>query len=88
MKKIIRIIEILFGKSKQQKKFEAVLPVVFDDIDSQLPALIGVLTGYQVEELIKQAIEKATGDTPTEKQVQTVVGLYSPIKAALKALKE
>jgi len=87
MKKLIKIIRILFGSSKK-KNFEAVLPVIFDDIDSQLPALIGAITGYEVEDLIGQAIQKATGEKATTQQVQTVVGLYSPIKAAFKAFKD
>jgi hypothetical protein len=89
MKKLLRVISILFGsfKKEPEQKFEAVLPVIFDDIDSQLPALIGVVTGYEVEELIGRAVQKATGTSPTADQIETVVGLYSPVKAAFKAFK-
>lgn len=61
--------------------------MIFDDIDNQIPALIGVATGYEVEELIGRAIQKATGEKPNMEQIETVVGLYSPIKAAVKAFK-
>jgi hypothetical protein len=87
MKKLIKIIKILFGSNKKKNDFEAVLPVIFDDIDSQLPALIGVVTGYEVEELIGRAVQKATGTKPTAEQVETVISLYSPIKAAFKAFR-
>jgi hypothetical protein len=89
MKKFIQLLRILFGSSKKkpEQKFEAVLPLIFDDIDSQLPALIGVVSGYEVEELIGRAVQKATGTKPTASQIETVVGLYSPIKAAFKAFK-
>lgn len=90
MKKLIRVLRILFGsfKKKPEQKLEAVLPVIFDDIDNQLPALIGVATGYEVEELIGRAIQKATGAKPTVSQVETIIGLYSPVKAAFKAFKD
>jgi hypothetical protein len=89
MKKLLRVLRILFGsfKKKPEQKFEAVLPVIFDDIDSQLPELIGVVTGYEVEELIGRAVQKATGTKPTVDQIETVIGLYSPVKAAFKAFK-
>ena len=89
MKKLLHVLRILFGsfKKKPQHKLEAVLPVIFDDIDSQLPALIGVATGYEVEELIGRAVQKATGTKPTVDQIETVIGLYSPVKAAFKAFK-
>lgn len=87
MKKLIQILRILFGGKKPKPAFEAVLPVIFDDIDTQIPALIGVVTGQEVEELIGRAVQKATGDKPTLGQIETVVSLYSPIKAAYKAFK-
>jgi hypothetical protein len=89
MKKLLRILRILFGsfKKKPTQKLEAVLPVIFDDIDSQLPELIGIATGYEVEELIGRAVQKATGAKPTVDQIETVIGLYSPVKAAFKAFK-
>lgn len=90
MKKLIQIIRILFGNKKDRRpkaSFKAALPAIFDDIDSQIPALIGVATGYEVEELIGRAIQKATGNKPTPDQVETVINLYSPIKAAFKAFR-
>jgi hypothetical protein len=91
MKKLIQILAILFGKKKAEQpkaKLETVLPIIFDDIDSQIPALIGVVTGHEVEELIGRAVQKATGDKPTVEQIATVVSLYSPIVAAYKAFKD
>lgn len=90
MKKLIQVLAILFGKKKAERprvKLETVLPIIFDDIDAQIPALIGVATGYEIEELIGRAVQKATGDKPTIEQIGTVVSLYSPIVAAYKAFK-
>lgn len=90
MKKLIQILKILFGGKKikpSQLSFQTALPFIFDDIDAQLPALIGVVTGNEVEDLIARAIEKATGEKPTSQQIDTIVSLYSPIKAAYKAFK-
>lgn len=85
MKKLLRIIAILFGSNKKEKTFESALPVIFDNIDSELPALIGIVSGHEIEKLINTTISKATGSEATADQLKTVVRLYSPIKAAFKA---
>lgn len=61
------------------------LPEIFDDIDENLPYMIGVVTGYEVEELIARAIHKATGKRPKKSHIRLVLALYSPIIAAVKA---
>ena len=61
------------------------LPEIFDDIDENMPYMIGFSTGYEVEELIARAIHKATGRFPKKSHVRLVMLLYSPIVAAVKA---
>lgn len=61
------------------------LPEIFDDIDENIPHMIGLATGYEVEELIARAIYKATGKMPKKSHVRLVVLLYSPVAAAAKA---
>lgn len=84
MKLFLRITRILLRSLKKPKELEVVLPFVFNEIDKQIPGMIGTATGQQIEELITRAIEKATGGAVTDDQVKTVIRLYSPVEAANK----
>ncbi|MFZ9326293.1 MAG: hypothetical protein ACO24H_02390 [Polynucleobacter sp.] len=84
MKKIIEIVKTIINLFQAKKKFEEVLPIIFDDIDRYMPGVIGNANSWEVEELIARSIQKATGKKAKKSQVKKIVKLYSPIKNAAK----
>ncbi|TGH28139.1 MAG: hypothetical protein ERJ68_00025 [Aphanocapsa feldmannii 277cI] len=59
-----------------------VLPVVFRQLDRQMPELLVRGQPDQVELAIRNAITDATGRSPSQGDVDRIVRLYSPITAA------
>jgi len=75
-------------KAAMDKALRDNLPKVFAKVDREVPTL---LTAGASPELITQsistAISEATGKPPLKDQIDAVVGLYSPITAAIKLFK-
>ena len=87
MKKFIRFIRTAIVFYLTQRRLRAQLPAIFDEIDQQLPEVIGKAAASETEKLITGAIEHATGKLATKDEIQTIIGLYSPVKAATKLIR-
>jgi len=62
------------------------LPAVFERLDKDMPELLQKADPEVMTAHIASAIAKATGKPATGNQIEQVVSLYSPIKAALRNL--
>lgn len=64
------------------------LPQIYRQLDSDLPHVLAMKpTPVVVESVVAQSIAQVTGTRATLDQINAVVGLYDPIKAALRNLK-
>lgn len=65
------------------------LPKVYGKINQDVPKLLEHGAGPEaVTSAISTAISEATGKPALKDQIDAVVGLYSPIKAAVKAVRQ
>ena len=64
------------------------LPQIFAKLDMELPfMLINHSKPIEVQAVVTDVIEEKLGRTATATQIQTVLGLYDPVKAAIRNLK-
>ena len=64
------------------------LPQIFARLDLELPfLLINHARPLEVQAVVTDAIEEKIGHTATATQISAVLGLYDPVKAALRNLK-
>lgn len=64
------------------------LPRIFAKLDMELPfMLINHAKPLEVQAVVTDVIEEKLGRTATATQIQTVLGLYDPVKAAIRNLK-
>jgi hypothetical protein len=64
------------------------LPAIYARLDLELPfLLINKAQPLAVQAIVTDAIEEKLGHTATATQVSAVLGLYDPIKAALRNIK-
>ena len=64
------------------------LPEIFARLDTDLPyMLMNKAKPLQVQAVVTEAIEEKIGGIATATQVSAVLGLYNPVKAALRNLK-
>jgi hypothetical protein len=65
------------------------LPKVYGKIDKEVPTLLNAGAPPElISHAISTAISEATGKPALKDQIDAVVGLYSPISAAVKAIKK
>jgi hypothetical protein len=65
-----------------------VLPKVYEQLDADLPQVLAMNPApIVVESVIAQAISQATNERATVEQIQAVIGLYDPMRAALRNFK-
>ena len=75
-------------KMALEKAVKAALPVIFDQIDDRLPVAVSEhLGGGVVGGLISSAISEAINRPAKPEEVDAVVRLYDPRKAAAKQAK-
>ena len=67
-----------------QRSTQRFLPAVFSRLDDVMPRLLAEATPEQMTGEIASAITAATGQPATAQQIEQVVKLYNPIKAALR----
>lgn len=61
------------------------LPAIYERLDADLPQVLSVNPApIVVESVVAQAISAATGKRATDTQIKAVVGLYDPIKGAVR----
>ena len=64
------------------------LPAIFAKLDIELPSmLVNHAKPLAVQAVVTDVIEKKLGRTATATQVSTILGLYDPVKAAIRNLK-
>ena len=64
------------------------LPAIFAKLDMELPfMLINHAKPIEVQAVVTDVIEEKLGRVATATQIQTVLGLYDPVKAAIRNLK-
>jgi hypothetical protein len=61
------------------------LPRIYKRLDVELPNLLLTGTPEQVKSEIAGAITATTHKIPEKSQVEAVIGLYSPVSAAIRA---
>ena len=61
------------------------LPAIFAKLDLELPfVLVNHAKPIEVQAVVTDVIEEKLGRTATATQIQAVLGLYDPIKAAIR----
>jgi hypothetical protein len=64
------------------------LPAIFAKLDIELPSmLVNHAKPLEVQAVVTDVIEKKLGRTATATQVSTILGIYDPVKAAIRNLK-
>lgn len=88
MKKfLIRVAQLLF-KLAMEESLRRVLPKVYERLDQDLPQVLSMKpTPIVVESVVAQAISAATEKRATVDQIEAVIGLYDPIRSALRNIK-
>ena len=67
-----------------QRSTKRFLPAIFQRLDASMPQLLSTATPEVMTAEIASAIADATGKPATARQIDQVVALYSPIKAAFR----
>lgn len=84
---LIRLSKVLL-KLAMDTAVRQALPKIYQRLDAELPQVLSLKPApVVVEALVAQAIAGATGHRPTETQISAVLGLYDPMRAALRNLK-
>jgi hypothetical protein len=92
MKTILRTISLEIGRVMLRLAADRVLrkelPQIFARLDMELPfMLINHAKPLEVQAVVTDAIEEKIGGIATATQIQAVLGLYDPVKAAIRNLK-
>ena len=92
MKTILRTIALELGRVALRlavdRGLRKELPAIFAKLDIEMPfMLINHAKPLEVQAVVTDVIEEKLGRTATATQIQTVLGLYDPVKAAIRNLK-
>lgn len=84
---LIKLSKILL-KLAMDEALRRALPKVYAQLDAELPQVLSMNPAPMVvESVVAQAIAHATDQRATVNQIEAVVGLYDPIRAALRNIK-
>lgn len=84
---LIRVAKVLL-KLAMDHTLRQVLPKVYQRLDEDLPQVLSMKPApVVVESVVAQAISAATDKRATVDQIQAVIGLYDPIRSALRNVK-
>lgn len=72
------------AKAAIDRPLKRALPYVYDRLDTEMPTLLRTADPEVMTAEIAASIAQATGNPATARQIEQVVALYSPIKAALR----
>jgi hypothetical protein len=85
---LIELAKLLL-KMAMDKALRKALPKVYALLDGDLPQVLSMKPAPMVvESVVAQSIAQATGNRATVDQIQAVIGLYDPMKAALRNIKK
>ena len=92
MKSVFRTIALELGRVALRLAVDRVLrkelPAIFAKLDVEVPfLLINHAKPLEVKAVITDVIEEKIGQKATATQVSAILGLYDPVKAALRNLK-
>lgn len=92
MNSIFRTIALELGRTLLKlavdRALRKELPAIFAKLDLELPfLLINHAKPLEVQAVVTDAIEAKLGRVATPTQISTVLGLYDPIKAALRNIR-
>jgi len=92
MKNIFRTVSLEIGRALLKlavdRALRKELPYIFARLDLELPfLLINHAKPLEVQAVVTDAIEEKLGGIATATQVSAVLGLYDPVKAAIRNLK-
>jgi hypothetical protein len=92
MTNIFRTISLEIGRALLKlavdRALRKELPAIFAKLDIELPfMLINHAKPLEVQAVVTDAIEEKLGGIATATQVSAVLGLYDPVKAAIRNLK-
>jgi len=92
MKTILRTIALELGRILLRLATDRVLqkelPAIFAQLDEDLPyMLMNKSKPLQVQAVVTEAIEEKIGGIATATQVSAVLGLYDPVKAAIRNIR-
>jgi hypothetical protein len=88
MKKFLIKLSKLLLRLAMDEALRRVLPKVYEQLDADLPQVLSLNPApVVVESVIAQAISQATNERATIDQIQAVIGLYDPMRAALRNFK-
>lgn len=91
MKNILRTISLQIGRAllklAADRALQRELPAIFAKLDIELPyMLMNKARPLDVEALVTDAIGEKLRRVPTPTQISAVLGLYDPVKAAIRNL--
>ncbi len=72
------------AKAAIDRPLRKALPYVYERLDNEMPVLLRTADPEVMATEIASSIAQATGKPATARQIDQVVALYSPIKAALR----
>lgn len=72
------------AKAAIDRPLRRALPYVYERLDEEMPTLLRTADPEVMTAQIASSIAQATGNPATARQIDQVVALYSPIKAALR----
>jgi hypothetical protein len=92
MKNTFRTISLEIGRALLKlavdRALRKELPAIFAKLDMELPfMLINHAKPLEVQAVVTDVIEEKLGGIATATQVSAVLGLYDPVKAAIRNLK-
>jgi hypothetical protein len=88
MKSLLIKISKLLLKLAMDEALRRVLPKVYAQLDAELPQVLEMKPApIVVESVVAQSIAQATGNRASVSQIEAVIGLYDPMRAALRNLK-
>ena len=84
---LIRLSKVLL-KLAMDPAVRQALPNIYQRLDAELPQVLSLKPApVVVEALVAQTIAAATEHRPSATQISAVLGLYDPMRAALRNLK-
>jgi hypothetical protein len=92
MKSVFRTIALELGRVMLKLAVDRVLrrelPAIFAKLDVEVPfLLINHAKPLEIKAVVTDAIEEKIGQKATATQVSAILGLYDPVKAAIRNLK-
>ena len=88
MKQLLIHLAKMLLKAALDAAVRKALPKIYERLDADLPQVLSMNPApIVVESVVAQSIAAATKKRATESQIEAVLGLYDPIKAALRNVK-